>query len=277
MRKGFARKARKVTLMAANMMSQQVLPLPVQQVAANYRMGTFVKIYTSTLTRTILGAGLFMAVGAAFLVGGTLPDDITVSTRVILIIFGLLFVGQASYMAYLVAQAIHQQIYLFQQGLIIGNGNQMQPFPWSQAAEVWQSVTRRYQNGVYVGTTYIYTLHRTDGYKIKLGNLTKGIAELGPAIAQGVSQELVPRARYALRSGQTLPFTPFSVNQQGISNGREFIPWPQVQTIDVKQGRVIVKKVGAKGNWGSTTVAKMPNFLVFIVVTKDLMRQSSKS
>ena len=152
----------------------------------------------------------------------------------------------------------------------------MEAFPWNQVAEVWQSVTRNYRNGSYVGTTYMYTLRRMDGYQIKLGNLTKDIAELGPAIAQGVTRELVPRALHAIRTGQTLTFAPFSVNQQGIGNGRKFIPWLQVQAVDVSQGRVTVKKTGTARDWATAMVAKVPNFLVFKVVAEEMLRQAGR-
>jgi hypothetical protein len=34
----------------------------------------------------------------------------------------------------------------------------------------------------------MYTLRRVDGYQVKLNNLTKDIAELGSAIAQGITR-----------------------------------------------------------------------------------------
>jgi hypothetical protein len=121
----------------------------------------------------------------------------------------------------------------------------------------------------------VYTLRRVDGYQVKLNNLTKDIAELGPAIAQCITRELVPRALHSIRVGQTLTFAPFSVNQQGIGNGHEFLPWSQVQGVDVKQGRVTVKKAGASPDSWTDKVAKIPNFLVFTVVADEMLRQAS--
>ncbi|HEY6539823.1 MAG TPA: DUF6585 family protein [Ktedonobacteraceae bacterium] len=160
--------------------------------------------------------------------------------------------------------------------LVIDKSHQVQAFPWRQTAEVRQSITRNYRNGIYVGTTYIFTLRREDGYQVKLGNLTKGIAELGPAIAQGITRELVPRAFHAIQAGQTLSFAPFSINQQGISNGRESLPWSQVQAVNVKQGRVTVMRVEMSRAWGTATVAKIPNFLVFIVIAEELRKQAGR-
>jgi len=81
---------------------------------------------------------------------------------------------------------------------------------------------------------------------------------------------------YSLRTGQTLTFASFSVNQQGIGNGREFTPWSQVQAVDVSQGRVTVKKTGTSRGWATAMVAKIPNFLVFKVVAEEMLRQAGR-
>lgn len=261
--------------MATNMAPQEALPLPVQQAAAALRLGAFTKVYKVSARRTIVGASIILAAAVFFSGGGIFPQNISDSTRTTLIVCGLAFLGIAFYMFYTVVQVRNQQIYLFQQGIVIEKGGRVEVFPWSQAAQVLQSITRNYRNGVYVGTTYIYTLQRADGYQIKLDNLTKEVAELGQSVAQGIARELIPRAFQALQYGQTLPFGTFSLNQQGISNKGDFIPWQQVQAVEVKQGKISIKKVGAKRAWGSTMVAKTPNFLVFTVVTEKMIRQAS--
>jgi hypothetical protein len=261
--------------MATNMVPVGMLPLPVQQVAVTQRLGAFVKAYKASLVRTIVGALVFLAGAALFCAGGILPPDLTVTTRGVLLVFGLLFLGLALSLASSVLQAAHQQVYLFEQGLVIDKRKQVQAFPWNQVAAVWQSITRNYRNGRYVGTTYTYTLRRVDGYQLKLNNLTKDISELGPAMAQGITRELIPLALHAIRVGQTLTFASFSVNRQGIGNGREFLPWSQVQGVEVQQGRVTVKKAGtSRGSW-TDKVAKIPNFLVFTLVTEMLQQASA--
>lgn len=260
--------------MAVNTTPQGYLPMHVQQAAMTQQLGAFTKSYKASLVRTILGvvvcavAGLFFVV-LAIASGG---DGTGIAVG---LVFGLLFLGLTVYLIYRFFQVGGQQIYLFQQGLVIENKGQVQPFPWNQAAEVWQSITRRYTNGVYTGTTYMYTLRRVDGYKIKLDNTTKGIAELGQAVTRGITRELVPRALNSIRAGQTLTFGRFSVNQQGIGNGKEFIPWPQVQAVNVNRGQVTVKKAGKFLNWGSAMVAKIPNFFVFLAVSEEMIRQVS--
>ncbi len=256
----------------ANIISQDVVPLPVQQIADAQQLGTFLKVYQASLLRTIIAVIVFLGAAVLFLAGGILATDTTTRVKIILLVFGVLFLGMAVYLASTVILAFNQKVYLFQQGIVIDKGGRIEPFPWNQTAEVLQSVIRRYRYGIYVGTTSVYTLRRLDGYQIKLGNLTKGIAELGPIVVQGITRALVPRALYALQHGQTLAFAPFSVNQQGIGNGREWLPWSQIQAVDVKQGRVSVKKVGTSRAWGTALVARVPNFPVFLAVVGELRR-----
>ena len=261
--------------MTTNMVPPVMLPMPVQQVAAAQRLGAFMKAYKTTVVRTIIGSLVFLVGAALFCAGGIFPPDLTVTTRGVLLVFGLFFLGLALSLASSVIRVANQRIYLFEQGLIIDKGKQVQAFPWNQVAAVRQSITRNYRNGRYVGTTYIYTLRRVDGYQVKLNNLTKNIAELGPTLAQGITRELVPRALHSIKVGQTLTFDPFSINQQGIGNGREFLPWSQVQGVEVQQGRVIVKKAGTSRDSWTDKVAKIPNFLVFTVVADEMLRQAS--
>lgn len=119
-------------------------------------------------------------------------------------------------------------------------------------------------------------MRRVDGHHVKLNNLTKDIAELGPAMAQSVTRELVPRALHAIRVGQTLTFAPFSVNQQGIGNGYEILPWSQIQGVEVQSGRVTVKKAGTSRGWGTDRIAKIPNLLVFTVVAEEMLQRNMR-
>jgi hypothetical protein len=79
---------------------------------------------------------------------------------------------------------------------------------------------------------------------------------------------------HAIRTGQTLTFAPFSMSQQGINNGHESLSWSQVQAVDVNQGYVRIKKTGMSKSWGTASVAKIPNFLVFIVIAQEMMQQA---
>ncbi|HTK05680.1 MAG TPA: DUF6585 family protein [Ktedonobacteraceae bacterium] len=259
--------------MAMNMPPQGFLSMPVQQAAAAQRLGPFMKSYKVNVISFVVGMVVCAGAGILF-VGTALSPENDGTTMGFELVAALLFLALAVFLIYRFIQIGSRQIHLFQQGLVIEIKDQIQVFPWNQATEVLQSITRRYRNGIYVGTTYKYTLRRADGYQIKLDNTTKGIGELGEAVTKGITQELVPRALYSVRSGQTLNFAQFSINQQGIGNGHEFIPWPQVEAVNVNRGRLTVKKAGKFLSWGSSMVSRIPNFFVFLAVSEEMIRQA---
>jgi len=255
--------------MAANMVSQGILSFPVQQAAEAQQLGPFTKTYKTTLVRTIIAIIFFLGCAAVCFIGGT------VGGQIVLLIVALGSLALVGYFIYTAITVGGQKIHLFQYGIVIERGDQVQPFPWIQASEVLQSITRHYRNGIYVGTTYLFTLRRADGYQIKLNNMTKNIAELGPAVAKGITQALVPRALNSLSAGQTLPFPPFSINMQGISKNNDFVPWGQIQSVNVVRGYLQIKKIGSRWNWGNVAVSKIPNFLVLTVVADEMRRIAS--
>ncbi len=94
-----------------------------------------------------------------------------------------------------------------------------------------------------------------------------------PATRSALSQARFSQSfLQALQSGQTLTFAPFSISQQGMSNGREWLPWSQIQEITRKYGRVSVKMVGMSQVWGPVLI---PNCRVFTTIAADLRQQAA--
>ena len=259
-----------------NLVSQDVVPLPVQQAAYAQQLGTFLKAYRVSIGQVI--AVIFVIIvfwgSGIYFLGSGLFERVDIGAKVASLVLGMICLGVPIGAIHLqfgqnlssVAQSIKRRIYLFQQGIVIDQAGQLQPFPWHQTAEFWEDVFISTK-----GSHFTYTLRRLDGYQIKLTDMTKGIRELGPVMAQGITQALVPRAWQALQSGQTLTFAPFSINQQGIGNGREWLPWSQVQEITRREGRVSIKKVGMSQAWGA---ALIPNCRVFTTMAEDLRQQA---
>ncbi|HLZ62937.1 MAG TPA: DUF6585 family protein [Ktedonosporobacter sp.] len=262
--------------MAKNLATQGVLPLPmpVQQAAAARGLGAFRKTYQATLARTVAVIILFLLAAVGFSAGAIFGNDLNIGGRIIFLLLVLLFVVVSIYLIFSVIEAAQRQLYLFQLGLVIEKGNQIQVLPWRDL-QVRQSITRRSSNGIYVGTTYSYTLRRSDGYHIELGSLVKNIAELGQAITTGVTQELVPHAFSAIRAGQTLTFDPFSVNLQGIGFKREFLPWPQVQEVVASRGSLTIKKAPPRSGSWLALVSRVPNVMVFLVIAEEMRKQAA--
>lgn len=183
----------------------------VQQVAMAHQLGLFRRRYTSVFGGAIAGivAGLiFVYIGVYT---ATTSHDGTETTFGLVIT--LIALSITVFSLNNAVQLIGRRVYLFQQGLIIQDRGKIQVFPWSQIAEVSESITpHSRKKGLRVTPTYKYTLRRVDGYQITLDNTTKNIAFLGPIVARAVAPDPVSHAMHSIRAGQTLTFAQFSIN-----------------------------------------------------------------
>lgn len=167
------------------------------------------------------------------------------------------------------------RIYQFANGLIRAKGEQLDVIRWDQVASVIQAVRRR---GYYYawggvlaaafanrnGTPHSVTVQRTDGAVFTFSGTVQHVAQLIQTIQTAVMQAHMPRAIAAYDAGSPVVFGPLTLSQQGLGNGREVLPWNEVQSVDIKQGQVLVKRVGKTFRWANVNIAQIPNTLVFM-------------
>jgi hypothetical protein len=258
--------------MAANMAPQAILPPPVQQVAQAGGFGAFTKAYIVTASLagevTTIILCFLGAIFCGFLAFEGVGTILTVAATLFLF-------GGSVYAVYQTVWGLKQQVYRFQQGIIVYDTKQVQSFPWRQTTEVREGITRHYRNGRYTYTSYRYTLQHADGYKVNLDGSLKDIEELGRAVVISVTQEQLPRAQQAIQAGQTLSFAKVGINLQGVGKGNEFLPWSHVQAIEVKKGSLIIKRGGKTKDWGLVEV--IPNFFVFMTIAEEMMRRNANN
>ncbi len=191
---------------------------------------------------------------------------------ILLLLFGLLFLGVALY--YFLQPVIYRSwhVYVCTGGFVFRRGNKIEAFRWDQIEAMWQAVTKRYTNGIHTGTTHKYTVRRKDGGQVIFNDRFTDVEELGNTISHEITNYQMPQAINAYNAGNTVPFGPLSISMQGISNGKELLPWSQVKDIDVKQGVVTVKKEGKRLNWSSVRVTQVPNVFVLMALINYIMQ-----
>lgn len=159
---------------------------------------------------------------------------------------------------------------LYEAGLAYYDRQGLRRMTWENVDAVWQAVTRHYRNGVYTGTTHVYTVRAQDGTRIVLDDKLDKVEELGNAIQDSVSRVLYPRYAAALNNGQRLTFGPLAIDRQGIYAGNKSLMWNEIKAIKIAQGNISVKKEGGWFNWASATVPQIPNFFVFYSLIKQM-------
>jgi uncharacterized protein DUF6585 len=138
---------------------------------------------------------------------------------------------------------------------------------------VLRDITRNYRNGHYTNTTFRYTLRHKDGHEVVLQDLffPRGqLCVLGEEIEREITAVRLPRALTALQQGQRLEFGSLAVDITGISDGRDHLPWREVESIDTKDGKVRVKRAGRWLNWSSTRVSSVPDVFVLLALADAL-------
>lgn len=259
--------------MAYSYQTGPTLSPAAQQALSTYQLGTpqaefKVGLNRHYLTGIIAGLVVTGIFGAIVLVGGDGS-----SSSVILSLFALL--GLVLLVYYVVDFLVHMswRVYLCDQGFLLMKGNQPDVYRWDQIQGMWQEVTRHYRNGIYTGTTHKYTIQRLDGQKVIFNDKFKQVEKLGDALSGAITDFLLPRALASYNAGQVLNFGPLSVSKQGVSNSKETLPWHEIKEFGVNRGYISVRKEGKWLNWSTIAVAKIPNFFVFIALTRSILNQ----
>ncbi|MGW6707753.1 DUF6585 family protein [Streptomyces sp. NPDC054956] len=184
---------------------------------------------------------------------------------------GLVFVWILAQSPNLSRKQAAKRIHLFEEGLVVSDATgPVSGFRWDSMT-VLQEITQRYANGIYVGTTYLYTLFKQDGSKLKLTNFYADPERWGREIQREITRTQLPGVMTALEQGATLHFGDISVTSGGIATAkRGGVHWGEIQKIEVKDGVVFVAKAGKLLSWSNTRVAKIPNFFLFLTVVDQL-------
>jgi hypothetical protein len=168
------------------------------------------------------------------------------------------------------------QVLVFPDGLAYTARGQTEICRWDEIDAVVQQVTKHYTNGIYTGTTHLYTVRRAGKPDLKFNDALHNVEQLGNAIQEEAYRRLLPRAIQTYNAGGVVQFGKLSVSQQGLSNGKETIPWPEVKGVELDKGVISVSRQGKWLNWASATVAQTPNIFVFTALVDSIVGVNKK-
>lgn len=156
------------------------------------------------------------------------------------------------------------RVYVFTHGFVFTKGEQPAVFRCEEVRTIWREETA-WGYGI---STHRYTFDRLDGYRLVLDDKINNVKELGSLLSTQITNVMWPRTLAAYNTGEVIPFGPLSVSQQGISNGRELLPWAAVKEIRVRLGYVRIHQKGVKrSNWTKVKIAHIPNCSLFLALT----------
>ncbi len=143
---------------------------------------------------------------------------------------------------------------------------------WAEVDKFFSSITKHYTNGIYTGTTYIYTLQKSDGEKLVLNNALKQVEQLGNFIIQNAAPIQYDKIVAAIRSGQTVTLGPVSISSQMLGIGKKTYPWDEIEQFNIQNGFINIKKKG--GGWfsgASAPASAIPNLNALLAVINQVI------
>lgn len=249
---------------------QQFSP-EAEQMAGMYQLGTLQGEYRVRFKKaTIILIVLAFLLGIFFL-GASFTGD-TASAELMFILFALLFIGGGLYLALTPFIYRSWRVYVCADGFAFIRGNKTDAFRWDQIESMWQMIVKRYTNGIYTGTYHKYTVRRKDGVQVVFNDRFANVEDLGNAISRAITNLLFPQVVAAYNAGQTITFGDLSISLQGVSNGRELLPWSQIKEMGVKQGVVTVRKEGKWLSWSTIRASQVPNIFVFMALVNYVLK-----
>lgn len=162
-----------------------------------------------------------------------------------------------------------QAVAVFERGFAFARGGEVRSVPWDEVTAVWQSVTKHYTNGIYTGTSHLYTVQLADDTRYKLNDKFKDIEALGSAVQKNVTQALYPKYVAALKAGSRLEFGPLALDYNKLYAGKKELAWDEVKSIRIRGGAVSVKKDKGWFQWTNSRVPQIPNFYILYALLKN--------
>jgi len=157
---------------------------------------------------------------------------------------------------------------LYERGFTHATRKGTEVFRWDAIDAVWQSIVRRYVNGVYAGTHYRYTVQAKDGRRVVLDDRITHVEPIGSTIVKESAQALFPAFVRALEAGQRVSFGPIAIDNAGMYSGSKSLAWNQIKAVKIERGIVSVAREGGWFSWTKAMVPSIPNFFVLLALLR---------
>lgn len=195
-----------------------------------------------------------------------IDDKLTVPLVIAIIMVGSgLLTGWGAYVNWARAAAVYEGgiAYTDRRGMIV--------WRWQDIVSMRAAVTRHYTNGIYTGTTHVYTLFNRQNQKLTLSDTIRDVEEVGKKIGLNIFPLLYERAADQFNAGQVLPFGPLAVSKQSLTFNKKTTPWTDIKGISIKHGTLTIhKKEGGLFSGMHTSTASIPNLDVLLAIIQQV-------
>ncbi len=119
--------------------------------------------------------------------------------------------------------------------------------------------------GVLMNTAKL-TVHRDDGPPVVVRPALVGYAELVARVQRETYTRRWPGLAGRYDAGETVGFGAFDLHRDGLGRGTKVLPWDRVKSVELKGGKVVVKKRGKWLAWASESLEKVADPHLFFAL-----------
>lgn len=165
-----------------------------------------------------------------------------------------------------------RMLYLYENGLILVHGREVEAFSWEAVKEVRVSGARM---GSAEAVSWRCVLVREDDAQAVIGPEFPGVQEVVEAVSSQVTERLLPKYIARVEAGGTVRFGPFAISRDGVTKDGEEVTWPNVANVEISNGMVYVNRLDRTRGM-TATAGEVPNAVAFGELARYVREQRSK-
>ncbi|MFJ7205108.1 DUF6585 family protein [Streptomyces sp. NPDC098789] len=147
---------------------------------------------------------------------------------------------------------------------------------WAYRWDEIASVTRhdvKVTNGVTSATTRRLIIKPEQDAEFVVGEEFSDMVHFADGLGSAFSHARVQRDAARLAAGERIDFGLVDIDTSGVGHAGNRIGWQEVERVDVKLGRVAIRRRGDRKPWLTLAAPGFPNLSVFLTLADELRRR----
>lgn len=160
----------------------------------------------------------------------------------------------------------------YEKGVACRSRKGIQVWHWEDVDRFYTAITRHYTNGIYTGTTHVYTLFNRKQERLVLNDAYVHVEDLGIRVEESIFPRLYEGAVSRYNAGERLDFGPVALSKGGIQVRKKVYPWSEVQQVSIQRGILRVsKKDGGRFAGTHAAASAIPNLRVLLSLIDQIV------
>jgi hypothetical protein len=196
-----------------------------------------------------------------------IEDKLTTPLVIAFILFSLgLLAGWRAYVHWTMGVVVHER------GFAYNDRKGFRVWHWEDLISMTSAITRHYTNGIYTGTTHVYTFINRQNQRLVISDSISGVEALAKSIDENIYPMLYAHAAEQYNAGQEITFGPVMISKAGIAINKKTYPWTEVKEVSIQRGFLKVsKKDGGWFSGASAATGVIPNLRVLLSIINQVV------